>query len=465
MATVQREWLGIMDAPPCDKNSCKPDGHPLISYRLVSKEMKRALQDAKEALGLADQTREDHAPFTVEGHDQDAFLANLKKDQSGNPETVDEARNLSSVENRAYGWALKEPSLIPVWLHPRLGLSNKGIKAPDGDACFRGQALDFSAKAERRGVQRAAIELALNLFATNQEQHRPHDRFRRLSLPPKYQPPRDEVNLWKPLDPWERPVELDPFHYTRLMRKFRRWKDSDYTKARIRTIDEHPGQLQPPINYNGPFTLQSLRELREVARMRQDRLVQVSIALARTLQKSPRPLLERMCALINEAIKEDTGQPHLIQDNIPLTTSDLELFDELCEPSWSLEERQPYSHHPTGFPPEEPTLTLEKAKMEEFERDVMAARKADNDPQLLVPFWDPVSRHRADPSSDSYFTQAYNPAIPSQKSIELEALLRRINDERRARASSINARHELHMWKVTEIQHFLCAMHNAGRIQ
>jgi hypothetical protein len=137
MATVQREWLSIMDAPPCDKDSCKPNENPPISNRLVSKNVRKKLQDEKEAMGLANQTREDHAPFTVERQDQDAFLLKLKTDQSENPETIEEATNLLWVENRAYSWALREPSLIPVWLHPRLGLSNKGIKASDDDPWYR----------------------------------------------------------------------------------------------------------------------------------------------------------------------------------------------------------------------------------------------------------------------------------------------------------------------------------------
>lgn len=134
MAKVQREWMDYhMDAPPCDKSACDPDYVPHLSTRLVSKEAGRVLQEEREAMGLQNQMREDHAPFSIVRNDQIAFLDKLKKDSCENPGTVDGKTNLLWVENRAYGWALREPSLIPVWLHPRLGIPNKGIKITDQD--------------------------------------------------------------------------------------------------------------------------------------------------------------------------------------------------------------------------------------------------------------------------------------------------------------------------------------------
>ena len=132
MAIVQREWMDhFMDAPPCDNNACNPDYVPHISTRLVSKATGQELQEEREAMGLGSQMREDHAPFTIERCDQTEFLDRLHRDECENPDTVDERTNLLMVENRAYDWALREPSLIPVWLHPRLGLPNKAIKATD----------------------------------------------------------------------------------------------------------------------------------------------------------------------------------------------------------------------------------------------------------------------------------------------------------------------------------------------
>jgi hypothetical protein len=138
MATVQREWMDhYMDAPPCDKDPCKPTYTSNISHRLVSKESGQKLREEKESMGLANQMREDHAPFSIERNDHLDFLDKLKKDESENPDTIDEETNLLWVENRAYGWALREPSLIPVWLHPRLGLPDKGIKATDESPWYR----------------------------------------------------------------------------------------------------------------------------------------------------------------------------------------------------------------------------------------------------------------------------------------------------------------------------------------
>ena len=145
MTTVQREWLGTMEAPPCDMNPLHPNPNeaPPISNRLISRESRRQLQDERDALGLTNQVRQECAPFAIERQDhqdhQDhlAFLLKLKQDQAEDPELVEEATNLVLVENRAYNWALKEPSLIPVWLHPRLGLVDKGIRATDKDPWYR----------------------------------------------------------------------------------------------------------------------------------------------------------------------------------------------------------------------------------------------------------------------------------------------------------------------------------------
>src|ERR1700710_1891726 len=138
---------------------------------------------------------------------------------------------------------------------------------------------DFTGKAERRGVQRAAIELALNLLATNQEQHRPHDRFRVVKLPPKYKPPQEEVPLWLPLEPWKRPVELDTFKYTKVMRKYREWKDEDYQLACTRAVNEHLGYLPAPENFAGPYTMGSDKELAEIFKKRQNELVNIQSEL------------------------------------------------------------------------------------------------------------------------------------------------------------------------------------------
>ena len=138
MATVQREWMDhYMDGPPCDKDPCKPAYTPHLSRRLISKESGQKLREENESMGLATQMRENHAPFSIRRNDHLDFLDKLTKDESKDPDTIDEEMNLLWVENRAYDWALREPSLIPVWLHPRLGLPDRGIKATDESPWYR----------------------------------------------------------------------------------------------------------------------------------------------------------------------------------------------------------------------------------------------------------------------------------------------------------------------------------------
>ncbi len=83
-----------MDAPPCDTGACNSGQFGPVSNRLVSGPVAREIRDKKEAMGLANQTREDHAPFTVDRTDQNAFLQKLKRDQSENPQTVEKATTL-----------------------------------------------------------------------------------------------------------------------------------------------------------------------------------------------------------------------------------------------------------------------------------------------------------------------------------------------------------------------------------
>ena len=88
-------------------------------------------------MGLGNQMRDDHPPFTITRKDQIEFLKAREQDALANPETINEKMNLLWVEERAYGWALREPSMIPVWMHPRLGLPDKGIKPSDDIPWYR----------------------------------------------------------------------------------------------------------------------------------------------------------------------------------------------------------------------------------------------------------------------------------------------------------------------------------------
>lgn len=140
MAETQKDWMKRMDQPPLDIDG--PNASSILNYstRLMDAETATGLQVEREAAGLVTQMREDHAPFTVErSDDQFEFLQKMKQDAcadpdmpEGNPKT-----NLFFVENRAYNWALREPSLIPFWTNWKRGLPNKGIKPSDPHPWYR----------------------------------------------------------------------------------------------------------------------------------------------------------------------------------------------------------------------------------------------------------------------------------------------------------------------------------------
>ncbi len=71
-------------------------------------------------------------------------------------------------------------------------------------------------------------------------------------------------------------MELDPFHYTKLMRKFKRWKEREYMRARNQIVQNlRPGELEPPINFNDPFLLHSFHDMLETARKRHNYLGEI----------------------------------------------------------------------------------------------------------------------------------------------------------------------------------------------
>ena len=320
---------------------------------------------------------------------------------------------------------------------------------------------DFSGKAERRGVQRAAIELALNLLATNQEQHRPLDKFRRVVLPPSYQPPPKEVRLCLDLEPWKRPVEQDPFKITKILLKYRRWKDHLYSEARVRAIKTTPGHLEPPTNYNGPFTLSSEYGLWASTKNRQRYLVQVQAALISAGRKSPRPLIHRLSTVINEALMlplNDTSHPLADPggEEQQLEMKDLRLLLSLCATSWN-EHSKPYPDFIAG---REDSAANIRAQLDEFERDVNLVMNE-------LPLWEPQNIGKpvstAPDESDFYIQPLYNSQIWTVTGMDLSTLLQdKINKSRQERAKGL---HQVHLWSLADATHYLSEMHHAGRIQ
>jgi hypothetical protein len=316
---------------------------------------------------------------------------------------------------------------------------------------------DFSGKAERRGVQRAAIELALNLLATNQEQHRPLDKFRRVVLPPRYQPPSKEVRLCLDLEPWKRPIEQDPFKLTKMLLKYRKWKDHLYAAARARAIDTRPGHLEPPANYNGPRTLASEDNVWSSVRRRENQLVQTQAAIIQAGKAAPRPLIYRLTTLINEALivpPNEMSYSLSDEDQLQLLEAkDLQILSSLCASSWN-EEHRPYPELILG------NADNDRARLNEFERDVNLFMNE-------LPLWEPVDPSpptSIDPSEPEFYIQTqYDAHVQSKTGWDLNTLVEvKINKSRQERAKNL---HEVHLWSASEASRYLAQMHNAGRIQ
>ena len=254
-------------------------------------------------------------------------------------------------------------------------------------------------------------------------------------------------------------MELEPFHYTKIMQKFRGWKENDFRKARNTVINDNPGHLEPPANYNGPFTLRNLHEMQEAVRKRQNYLLQISNMLLETNRKAPRPLLERICVLIGEAETLPSGIIPPLQDDIQLTMTDLDLLMELCEPSWdnqSIPWGLPGSM--PGFPNSEPNFSTEVARLEEFARDVENAT-------IEIPFWRPRIRahHQPDQTTLESYTQAqYDKDVKSVRGILVGDFQHSISTARRERTAIHTM---VHLWSKAEMTKYLQAMHNYGRIQ
>lgn len=311
--------------------------------------------------------------------------------------------------------------------------------------------INFTSKAERRGVQRAAIEHALTLLATNQEQHRPIDRFRRVDLPPKYQPTPEEVPLWVPLEAWKRPVEMDTFEFSKKMLAFRDWKDSDYDRARSRTVNERPGAVQAPVNFNGPFTLHTPEDLQEIARKRQLHLTQVYSRLGEAERSAPRPLIQQILFRIQEGMVLASAQDHRLADEEILSSFDIEIIEELTQQSWD-EERIPYADLDLGL------SETQFAILEEFERDVDEHRH-------LLPLWKPAEKPQSASITDSddealYRQIEHDPDQISTQSMPAGEFKQVINTKRLLEELA-----NLHLWTDAETTRYLEIMHQANRIQ
>ena len=330
--------------------------------------------------------------------------------------------------------------------------------------------LDFTSMAERRGIKRAAIQLALNLFATNQEQHRPNTRFRRVILPTKWVSPiPPEVPVSLALEPTKRPVELDTLFYTKLALEYERWKDHDYNLAVSLTISERPGEIFPPRNYNGPITIPTAVERSDLAARYLEQLTLRYHTLKYTLSQSPRPLLLALIDRIETGMIDQLNlidrfnaaipprvlpPPHPAFDIERLTTRNLEIFMELAELSWHTEDPEAYPNPVTE------AQKRERRFLEEFEQDVFAIDIEQ------IPFWtlaNPAGGSAAPaantPAGLTYEQPPYGPNLPSATTMPVGTLSAMI---RAYRIEKIGV--GCIQWSDNEVIQHLQSMHAARRI-
>ncbi|KAJ8070333.1 hypothetical protein OCU04_000713 [Sclerotinia nivalis] len=317
--------------------------------------------------------------------------------------------------------------------------------------------LNFQSKAERRGIQRAAIEMALNLLASNYEQRRPDDRFRRVVLPSPWQPPLPEVPISMELEPTKRPVELDTKYYTKLMVEYTRWKDDDWYDAREKIIKISPGQVPPPANYNGPFAIPTMFEYQDAAAKYLGNLTPTWNALLHAANVFARPFLTAVLARVQRGVDFEPGETadSLYGEadglEIRLTPQELGVLRELSEPSWNC--------HWLPYPPvANEAEDMPRQVLDEFERDIEALPEEDKppywssgQPPTAPQIWNiPVSQR------DLRLTNRYDPDVKSIDFISLGVLLQHINNRRLDQ--------NLPTWDVATARDHLTRMHKYHHI-
>jgi len=317
--------------------------------------------------------------------------------------------------------------------------------------------INFTPKAERRGIQRAAIELALNLLGTNQEQHRPDDRFRIVDLPLSIQRPEKEVPLCLPLLPEDRPLEMDPFEYTRKMFAFRQCKEFDYGLARASTNSGQGGFLPAPDNYKGPISIASVNEFHQARRNQLKNLAATNEMMIAAVDSAPRPLLQQLLLLVDAGLHHQLHsniQPHPLYDDQMLTQKDLELLEQISGDSWD-EEACEYGAEIPGLlnTPEE------LGRLEEFEIDIAELSE--------IPLWLPApesQRPGTNPGHHELFTQIqHDSTVQSTRWMTADEVRQATGNKRMTKTSGSAG--TPHLWDLNSVTKYLKAMASAGKIQ
>ncbi|CAG8979810.1 hypothetical protein HYALB_00011261 [Hymenoscyphus albidus] len=321
--------------------------------------------------------------------------------------------------------------------------------------------IDYTPQAERRGIQRAAIELGLNLLCTNEEQHRPDDKFRIVQLPPPHVDwsDRPEVPLTLPLDPTKRPVELEPFYFTKKVAAYRWEMEMKYHLGRTKAIEQRRGLLDPPANLSGPFSVASLEQYQEVTARAKNILTSVYSSMARANKISPRPLMAALIDRVDEGLRWRAGEPSIfykeivtpngqrVEQSIELTNPGIDLLNEIAGPSWD-ESQRPFEEVDVRVP------DWDMAKLTEFCNDIEDVRE-------YIPLWEaykPPKQSRED--TIRLVQQPHDPYVKGKTGISLKSLLQLMNSKR-VEAGGKN----IHLWTEDEAKHNLDGMRLAQVIR
>jgi hypothetical protein len=273
-----------------------------------------------------------------------------------------------------------------------------------------------------------------------------------VDLPPPINLPAKEVPLCLPLKPEDRPLEQDPFEYTRKMLAFLQWKDFDYRLARLRTHNDLGGSLPAPGNYKGPVAIATSNEFHEAARRQVNFLASIKAALIDAVRSAPRPLLEQLLLLVDAGLRYDT-HPHRLADDEKLTEDGLELLEEISGESWN-EEKFEYGDEIPGLlnTPEE------LGRLEEFEADIEEITD--------IPLWQPEPNFQTptDPDSVELFTQIqYDPMVLSTRGMTGDQV-RQVTGNMRMAKTNGNAGAP-HLWDLRTVTRYLKVMASTSRIQ
>ncbi len=315
--------------------------------------------------------------------------------------------------------------------------------------------VDFTPMVERRGIQRAAIELALNYFATNQEQHRPEDRFRVLDVAgQQYVPRQKELPICLPIESWKRPLEADTFDTTKKMLVYRQWKDFDYSLGRQRAIANTSLLLKPPKNFLGPLALADGDTYKEAAREKQVKLAEVAALMQEAQLNAPRPLMANLLQFFAEGLTRngrtfpgpnvDTEVNNAFYDEVALTKPGIDLLVELSQPSWD-ETAKPYDFLRVHGPPFTVTVPHDmEESLKEFSRDLESQ---------TIPLW---------PSGvvDTDGQAAYDrTAAVTRAGARFQDVMTAINDERENRPIPAGP------WDAGQARDFAYFMYHHDRIK